>query len=396
MNSVIYMISAALLVACQTAASFAGSSTMRASVSLAAGAGVMALFIMCLKKAVRQTQREEHMKQTDSAERLNSSFRPVIEALQVRSELLSVLKKQLEQANTDSEAAHNDISEKFNIIMSMAEEHSFKASTAIDSLTGSGGRDENFIEGSKTVLAKVLNELAIIYQYIEETNDELATVIKDVSDIKETVVNVEYIADQTNLLALNAAIEAARAGEAGRGFAVVADEVRKLAEKSNVFSMEIRNIVDDVSSKISSIHKKTIGDVDRIKSIHDKSKTEINRTMAALDESISQSGMIIGQLTSASEELTGEISKLVVSMQYQDINRQRIEHVIEPLGVIKSDVDNIGTAFMQFNGEALSLKVSSIDSYVQDLYTMESERKIHFSKTSEPDTSGGANNVELF
>lgn len=87
-------------------------------------------------------------------------------------------------------------------------------------------------------------KLAQVHEVITNTNDS-AQKIEVASDM------IKSISEQTNLLALNAAIEAARAGDAGKGFAVVAEEIRKLAEQSNSFTEEIRQIVDELSGKTS-------------------------------------------------------------------------------------------------------------------------------------------------
>ncbi|WP_303849472.1 methyl-accepting chemotaxis protein [Seleniivibrio woodruffii] len=397
MNSRIFKAAAALLVVVQTVVCFADGTIFRAGICAVCGIIILVLFLSGAKAEAEEARKQEHANHEDCAAKLKGSFVPLTKALDIRAELITVLKNQLLRANSDSESAHNDIAGKFNMIVSMAEEQSSSASKAIDSLTGTGSRDENFIDNSKAILSKVLSEISVIYRYIDETNKELAVVIEDIGNIRDTVENVEYIADQTNLLALNAAIEAARAGDAGRGFAVVADEVRKLAEKSNQFSLEIRNIIDEVSGKVGDIREKTVENVRNIKEIHDRSDSEITKTLKVLDQSMSNSSRIVEQLTYTSAELANEIGGMVVAMQYQDINRQRIEHVIEPLDMIRADMESIRSALNTFRGDELRVDVSNIEHYIKELYTMESEREVHSSK--KPGRTGNLHsddNVELF
>src|SRR5207248_11757909 len=87
---------------------------------------------------------------------------------------------------------------------------------------------------------------------VERAADEVRALNTTLSDINGFVATVAQIADQTNLLALNAAIEAARAGEAGRGFAVVADEVRKLAEESQQATDDIVQMTGTVTSRVTT------------------------------------------------------------------------------------------------------------------------------------------------
>ena len=88
---------------------------------------------------------------------------------------------------------------------------------------------------------------------VEVTDQEMAKVLKSSSEISAILGTINGIADQTNLLALNAAIEAARAGEAGRGFAVVADEVRQLAKRSGESASQINRLVYETNQRVESL-----------------------------------------------------------------------------------------------------------------------------------------------
>jgi len=112
--------------------------------------------------------------------------------------------------------------------------------------------NQSTIRQSKNI-QKTAETMELVSQAIEATADKANEVAQQSNDIKSIVNIISDIADQTNLLALNAAIEAARAGEHGRGFAVVADEVRKLAERTQKSLAEINSNINILIQSISGI-----------------------------------------------------------------------------------------------------------------------------------------------
>jgi aerotaxis receptor len=111
--------------------------------------------------------------------------------------------------------------------------------------------------------ARQIHELAA---FIQKTAQQIASLGQRSDEINRIVGLIREIADQTNLLALNAAIEAARAGEQGRGFAVVADEVRKLAERTSQATQEISGMTDAIRNEAASAVETMANGVDRVNS----------------------------------------------------------------------------------------------------------------------------------
>ncbi|MFP5238898.1 MAG: methyl-accepting chemotaxis protein [Acidobacteriota bacterium] len=190
-------------------------------------------------------------------------------------------------------------------------------------------------EGAKAV-DEVVREIGTVAKQAEGLKTDMTGLGAQAEAIGRIMGVISDIADQTNLLALNAAIEAARAGEAGRGFAVVADEVRKLAEKTMTATKEvgeaIRGIQDGTRSNIASVER-TVTLVGKATSIASASGEALRAIVELVDRSTDQVRSIAAaseEQSAASEEINHSVEDISrISSETSDAMRQSAQAVAE-------------------------------------------------------------------
>jgi methyl-accepting chemotaxis protein len=159
---------------------------------------------------------------------------------------------------------------------------------------------ENVNEGNET-----LEQSMLLTHRINESVQETANMIEELknnaNNIGEVTSVISAISDQTNLLALNAAIEAARAGEQGRGFAVVADEVRSLAAKTQKSTQDIQDIIAKLQEQSEKVNYNMISNVTSIRQSVELSKN-VKRSFEVIAESVQSISHINSLVTAASQE----------------------------------------------------------------------------------------------
>ena len=212
--------------------------------------------------------------------------------------------------------------------------------------------------------ARMTHETVAGMDKVKKAMDQVSVRVTDLGErsgeIGKIVATIDNIAAQTNLLALNAAIEAARAGEQGRGFAVVADEVRKLAERSSLATKEIASIVDGIRTGVT----------EAVSAMQQGSKdVEVGYKLAAdaggaLDDILDRSRSVakqVEQISVAAQELQGLSSGMVEAIdrinRIVEQNAAATEQMTESSGAVSKSVES--TAGVAEENSAASQEVSA-------------------------------------
>lgn len=185
---------------------------------------------------------------------------------------------------------------------------------------------ESFLDDTSNTLKQLVGSIINNSKVGMELVDKMDAVSHQVRGILKVLGEIDGISKQTNLLALNAAIEAARAGEAGRGFAVVADEVRKLSGRAEHFSQLIRANVNQVHDAIGeaegAITLMATLDMD----FAVKSKVQLEATLSNVQQMNAGMASVIDQQQVIAREVDVVVGRAVTSLQFQDMVNQLLQH----------------------------------------------------------------------
>lgn len=194
-----------------------------------------------------------------------------------------------------------------------------------------------------SLMSKFVTSMVDTGHEISAAANKLQAFTSVVAQLRGLLDEIDRLADQTTMLALNASIEAARAGVHGRGFSVVAQEVRKLSDRSRIAAENMRSLTRNLTQENSSLVE-TLG-MAASRSLEESCEAQgkLNSLLVSIRESDVQTRNLLDKMVGQNRSVINDVQRIVIAFQFHDLLRQRLNHVYDPLVALRDELQSGST-----------------------------------------------------
>lgn len=298
-----------------------------------------------LSQPIRVSGRDEITEVQQSVQTMQTTLRDTLQDIQGSATQLAAAAEELQAVTEGTAQGINQQNDE----MQMAATAVTEMSAAVDEVADNANRTSNasreameLADGGRKQVVLTRETIDQLSSKLDDTTSTVTRLAEEASNIGRVLDVIRAIAEQTNLLALNAAIEAARAGEAGRGFAVVADEVRNLAQRTQISTQEIERMI----SAIQSVTQEGVRDMQESGEFAARSQTmanQANQALTLIAERITEINGMNLVIASAAEEqaqVAREVDRNLIAIR--DISEQSTSGV-QQTSVASGEVARLAT-----------------------------------------------------
>lgn len=297
-------------------------------------------------KKINELKINEIKKRKDNVQNLSNQVLEIGKQVKVDAYNTSSIIDDLEKETNNSLNIFEEIAKESETNVNSAEEQTQMTSNIIDMINGvkvevnraleSTDNSHKELKNSKESVIDLKEKSKIIVKNNEEVIEAINEFVENIRKVKKTISGIEEVSDQTNLLSLNASIESARAGDEGKGFAIVASEIRNLAEQTNAMLDEISKVVIKLEGNTERVKKVVYSVVDAV--------NEENKT---IDETIIDFNDMDNYISILSENISNILNRVNNVAEYSE----RIGDKSKDLVISSSDVSKKTNRAVELNKE---------------------------------------------